>query len=90
MAEVSRKTPAGLPKPVAIFACSLFSPMPTEQSRSVASLTLAARSRAKDSGSAASSASLVSMPTNASSQPSTSTGAPVSRSTSMISALTAR
>jgi len=82
--EVSRKTPAGLPKPVAILAWSLFSPIPTEQSSRVASLTPAASSRAKASGSAAS------MPTNASSQPSTSTGAPVSRSTCMTSADTVR
>ena len=34
-------TPAGLPKPVAILAWSLFSPMPTVQSSCVAALTLA-------------------------------------------------
>ena len=77
VAEVSRNTPAGLPNPVAIFACSLFSPIPTEQSSSVAARTSAASARAKVSGSA------VSTPTKASSQPSTSTGWPVSRSTAM-------
>ncbi len=51
VAVVSRQTPAGLPKPVAILACSLLSPMPTEQSRPVAALTSAARPRAKPSGS---------------------------------------
>ena len=56
--------------------------MPTEQSRSVAALTSAARPRAKLSGSS------VATPTNASSQPSTSTGQPVSRSTAMTRAET--
>ena len=32
VADVSRNTPAGLPNPVAILACSLFSPIPTVQS----------------------------------------------------------
>ena len=40
-----------LPKLVAILACSLLSPMPTEQSRPVAALTSATRPRAKPSGS---------------------------------------
>src|SRR6185312_4920980 len=74
---VSRATPAGLAKPVAILACSLLSPMPTEQSRSVAAFTSAASPLAKLSGSS------VSTPTNASSQPRTSTGQPVSCSTAI-------
>ena len=56
--------------------------MPTEQSRSVAALTSAARPRAKLSGSS------VATPMKASSQPSTSTGQPVSRSTAMTRAET--
>ena len=36
---VIMNTPAGLPNPVAIFACSLFWPIPTEQSRLAASRT---------------------------------------------------
>ena len=76
-ANVSRNTPAGLPYPVAILACSLFSPIPTVQSSCVASLTPRASDRANPSGSS------VSTPTNASSQPSTSTTAPVERSTSI-------
>ena len=39
LAEVSRNTPAGFPNPVAILACSLFSPIPTVQSSCVASRT---------------------------------------------------
>ena len=65
--NVSRKIPAGLPKPVASLACSLFSPMPTEQSSRVAALMRAWISRATDSGSPESTAM------NASSQPMTST-----------------
>ncbi len=51
--------------------------MPTEQSSPVAARTSAAIPRANASGSA------VVTPTNASSQPSTSTGQPVSRSAAM-------
>src|SRR5580704_16880171 len=80
--NVSRNTPAGLPNPVAILACSLFSPIPTVQSSSVASPTLRASDRAKASGSD------VSTPRNASYQPSTSTTAPEVRSTSMTEAET--
>jgi len=76
-ANVSRNTPAGLPNPVAILACSLFSPIPTVQSSCVSSRTIRASDRAKASGSS------VSTPTNASSQPSTSTTAPAERSTSI-------
>ena len=76
-ANVSRNTPAGLPNPVAIFACSLFSPIPTVQSSCVCSRTRRASDRAKASGSS------TSTPMNASSQPSTSTTAPVDRSTSI-------
>ncbi len=74
-ANVSRNTPAGLPNPVAILACSLFSPIPTVQSSWVAARTRVASDRAKASGSS------TSTPTNASSQPSTSTTAPLDRST---------
>ena len=77
LANVSRNTPAGLPNPVAILACSLFSPIPTVQSSSVAERTRAASDQAKASGSS------VSTPRNASSQPSTSTTAPVDRSTAI-------
>jgi hypothetical protein len=77
VADVSRNTPAGLANPVAIFAWSLFSPIPTEQSSRVAAFTSAARPRANVSGSSAVT------PTKASSQPSTSTGWPVSRSTAI-------
>ncbi len=73
--NVSRNTPAGLPNPVAILACSLFSPIPTVQSSRVSSRTRKASDRAKPSGSS------TSTPTNASSQPSTSTIAPEDRST---------
>ena len=69
VSSVSRKTPAGLPKPVASLACSLFCPMPTVQSRSVASRTRRWMSRAIGLG------IVGSMPRNASSQPSTSTTA---------------
>ena len=82
MADVSRNTPAGLPNPVAILACSLFSPIPTVQSSWVAARTRAASDRANASGSD------VSTPRNASSQPSTSTTAPEARSTSMTEAET--
>jgi hypothetical protein len=75
--NVSRNTPAGFPNPVAILACSLFSPIPTVQSSCVASRTRAASDRAKASGSS------TSTPRNASSQPSTSTTAPEARSTSI-------
>src|SRR5580658_1928354 len=81
-ADVSRNTPAGLPNPVAILACSLFSPIPTVQSSWVAACTRAAKDRANASGSD------VSTPRNASSQPSTSTTAPEARSTSMTEAET--
>jgi len=80
VADVSRNTPAGFPNPVASLACSLLSPIPTEHDSSVAASTRSRTSRANDSGSD------VSTPRNASSQPSTSTTAPVSRSTSMTTA----
>ncbi len=75
--KVSRNTPAGLPNPVAILACSLFSPIPTVQSSPVAERTRAASDRANASGFS------TSTPRNASSQPSTSTTAPVDRSTAI-------
>jgi hypothetical protein len=75
--KVSRNTPAGLPNPVAIFACSLFSPIPTVQSSCVSARTCDASDRANASGSS------TSTPTNASSQPCTSTAAPEDRSTSI-------
>ena len=68
--RVSRNIPPGLPNSVAILARTLVSPMPTEQCSWVASSTSAWIVRATASGSS------VSMPTNASSQPSTSTTAP--------------
>ncbi len=77
------KTPAGLPYPVAILACSLFSPIPTEQSRLVAARTLAWISRASRCGSASPAAR------NASSQPITSTTASKLRSVSITTADTA-
>ena len=78
LSRVSRNIPRGLPKSVAILARTLVSPMPTEQCRSVAARTSAWMVRATCSGSS------VSMPTNASSQPSTSTTAPgIARSVSI-------
>src|SRR6185503_6878414 len=74
---VSRPTPCGLPKLVAILACSLLSPMPTEQCSRVASSTAVRTSSANASGSSVSTAR------NASSQPSTSTGTSSERSVSM-------
>ncbi len=68
--RVSRKVPRGLPNSVAILARTFVSPMPTEQYSSVAARTSAIRLRATTSGSS------VTIPTNASSQPSTSTTAP--------------
>ena len=74
---VSRPTPCGLPKLVAILACSLLSPMPTEQCSRVASSTAVRTSSANASGSSVSTAR------KASSQPSTSTGTSSERSVSM-------
>ena len=62
------KTPRGLPKSVAILACSLLSPMPIEQCRPVRSRTAARTCWANATGSSVVTAR------NASSQPSTSTG----------------
>ncbi len=70
LSRVSRNIPRGLPNSVAILARTLVSPMPTEQCSSVAASTSACTVRATCSGSS------VSMPMNASSQPSTSTTAP--------------
>ena len=70
LSRVSRNMPRGLPNSVAILARTLVSPMPTEQCSPVAASTSAWIVRATASGSS------VSMPTNASSQPSTSTTAP--------------
>lgn len=77
LSAVSRKTPAGLPKPVAIFARIRLSPMPTEQCRPVARRTESWMRRATCSGSSAS------QPTKASSQPRTSTTVPSPRSASI-------
>ena len=68
--SVSRNTPRGLPKSVAILARGLLSPMPTEQCSPVALSTAILTSRANASGSS------VSTPRNASSHPSTSTTTP--------------
>ena len=76
-ASVSRKTPAGLPKPVASLACSVFWPMPTLQSSWVAARTRRWICRAIASGSSVSTAR------KASSQPSTSTTASTSCSVAM-------
>jgi len=80
VSAVSRKTPAGLPKPVAILARTLVSPMPTEHRSPVASSTATCTRRANPSGSSPS------WPRNASSQPSTSTTVPSPRSVSMTCA----
>ena len=74
---VSRNTPAGLPKPVASLAWSLFCPIPTVASSWVSARIRAAICRANPSG------SLVSTATNASSQPITSVTAPKLRSAAM-------
>ncbi len=76
---VSRATPPGLAKPVAVLAWSLVWPMPTAQVSWVRSSTLALMRAATSSGSA------VVTPRNASSQPSTSTGAPNERRVSITS-----
>ena len=81
--RVSRNTPCGLANPVAIFARSRLSPMPTEQCRPVASRTAACTDLANASGSS------VSTPRNASSQPITSTVASRERSVSITVAETA-
>ena len=75
-----RKTPAGLPNPVASLACSVFWPMPTLHSSRVAVRTRSWTSRASASGSS------VSTPRNASSQPSTWTTASNVRSVAITSA----
>ena len=81
LSRVSMKVPCGLPKSVAILARTRVSPMPTEQCSPVASSTAAWIARAVATGSS------VSMPTNASSQPSTSTTAPgVARSVAITRA----
>jgi hypothetical protein len=77
---VSRYTPPGLPKRAATFAVCLLSPMPIAQVRPVRAATAACSVRASASGSS------VSAPTNASSQPHTSTGIPNDRSTAITSA----
>lgn len=79
--DVSRNTPRGLPKPVATFARTSVSPMPTLQCRRVRSSTARWIRRAYASGSS------VVTPTKASSHPSTCTVAPGrSRSVAMTSA----
>ena len=81
LSRVSMKVPCGLPKSVAILARTRVSPMPTEQCSSVAASTAAWISGRSATGSS------VSTPTNASSQPSTSTTAPgVARSVSITRA----
>lgn len=78
---VSRNTPCGLPNPVATFARTSVSPMPTLQCSRVRSST------ARRTASAYASGSSVSTPRNASSQPSTCTVAPGwSRSVAMTAA----
>jgi hypothetical protein len=75
--EVNRKTPAGLPASVAIFAWSLLSPIPIEHQSSVRSTTRRWISPARLSGSSVSTA------TNASSHPITCTTKPKDRSVSI-------
>ena len=70
VSRVSRKVPCGLPKSVAILARTRVSPMPTEQCSPVASRT----PRLDLSGGRLRVVGVT--PTNASSQPSTSTTAP--------------
>ena len=70
LSRVSMKVPCGLPKSVAILARTRVSPMPTEQCSPVAASTAAWIERAATTGSSAS------IPTKASSHPSTSTTAP--------------
>ena len=67
LSPVSRKIPAGLPKPVASLAWSRLRPMPTEESSWAAARMAAWIVRATASGSSESTAR------NASSQPITST-----------------
>ena len=71
--RVMRAMPPGLANPVAVFASSLVSPIPTAHRSPVAANTVACSWRAKPSGSS------VFTPTNASSQPHTSTTAPSDR-----------
>ena len=70
LSAVSRKTPRGLPNPVATFARTRVSPIPTLQCSLVRSSTALCAARANASGSS------VVMPMNASSHPSTCTVAP--------------
>lgn len=69
-----------MPNSVAILARSLLSPMPTEQCRPVFSSTAACNDRASATGSS------TAAPTNASSQPITSTTTGNERSTAITSA----
>ena len=71
------KTPAGLPASVAVFACSLLSPMPIEHQSSVRSNTRCWISRASASGRSVSTAM------NASSHPISCTTKPNERSVSI-------
>ena len=75
--EVSMKTPAGFPSSVAIFACSLLSPIPIEHQSSVRSRTRRWISRARSSGRSVSTA------TKASSHPISCTTKPKERSASI-------
>lgn len=81
---VSRKIPPGLPKPVASLARSLLSPIPTAHDNPVSRRTAARRSAARASGSSAVA------PTNASSQPITSTTTGNSRSVVITCSETSR
>ena len=81
LSRVSRNVPRGLPNSVAILARTLVSPMPTVQCSDVAASTSPWMPCATSSGSSDS------RPTNASSQPSTSTTAPgTARRVSMTTA----
>jgi hydroxymethylglutaryl-CoA reductase len=82
--SVRRNIPLGLPKPVAIFARTLLSPMPTEQCSRVAASTTRCASCATDSGSA------VVTPRKHSSHPSTSSTTPGSARSVSITSVDAR
>ena len=69
--RVRRATPPGLANPVAVFACSFVSPMPTAQCSPVS-----VEHRRLDRAGRGASGSAVRAPTKASSQPHSSTGAP--------------
>ena len=80
VAHVRRATPPGLANPVAVFACSLVSPIPTAHVSPVSAWTRCCTDRASASGSS------VTAPRKASSQPHTSTTTGNDRSVAMTRA----